>query len=231
MDEERPPQDFSTRLASAPDTAMRVLADPKGFFASLPAEDGLKAPAIFAAIMLAATAVVQALFALVGLHPVGFFAALILAPIFGAIGLLIGAAILLFASKALGGEATFESSLRIVAYASAIMPVAAVFLIVPYLPILAHAYGIYIIIVAVIAVHRVPEDRAWMVLGGIGALLLAFSLVSTIAARRAATKLETWGTHLEKSADELGKAAEEWQREMEKAADRMKKELEERDEE
>ncbi|MGH7823381.1 MAG: YIP1 family protein [Candidatus Binatia bacterium] len=229
MDQESSREDLVSRLGSSVGTAMEVLADPKDFFARMPAGGELEGPGIFAAVMLVATGAIQALLSLVGLSPMGFFFSLLLTPIFGAIGLVIGAAILLFASRALGGEASFESSLRIAAYTSAIAPIHAVFSIVPYLPLLASAYGIYLAIVAVVAVHRVPEDRAWMVIGGIGALLLAFSLVSTIAASRAERKLEGWGTHLEKSAEELGKAAEQWQQEMEKAAERMKKDLEGKD--
>jgi hypothetical protein len=242
MENTVPPKDFQAHLGGALETATRVLTDPKGFYASLPREGSLEGPLIFAAIMLVASAVIQAVLGLIGLYPMGFFAALILTPIFGAIGLLIGAVIVLFASRALGGEATFESSIRIVAYASAIFPIQAVLNIIPYAPLLASAYGMYLIIVAVTPVHRVPEDKAWKILGGIAAVLLLLSLLSTIAGRRAVAKLDTWqkqldessekmAPHLEKSAENLGKAAEKWAEEMERATEKMRQEMEKKAEE
>jgi hypothetical protein len=206
-------------------TAQEVLTDPRGFFSKLPPEGGLEEPGIFAAAMLVTTGILQALLSLVGLYPAGFFASLILTPIFGAIGLAIGAAILMFASRALGGVATYESSLRIVAYAAAILPIQALLSIVPYLPLLASAYGIYITILAVIAVHRTPEDRTWKILGGIGAALLLISLMSMIAGRRAAHHLDTFGERMQKSAEEMEKATEQWRQQMEKATEQMKRDL------
>ena len=234
-------KDFQTHLAGALETATRVLTDPKGFYAALPREGGFEAPGIFAAIMLVTTAVIQAILALVGFYPASFIVTLIVTPIFGAIGLAIGAAIVMFASSALGGDASFESSARIVAYASAIMPIQAALIIIPYLPLLASAYGMYLIIIGTIAVNRVPEDKGWKVLGGIAAVLLLLSLFGTMASRRAAARLDGWerdldrtsrelekaSPHLQKGAEELGKAAEKWGQEMQRAAERAKQKSEE----
>lgn len=198
------------------DTAARVLTDPRGFFAALPRSGGYEAPALFAVTMLIAEGVLLALLSLLHLAYGGFFASLLMVPIFGGVGLLIGAAILLFISRALGGESDYESSFRIVAYSSAILPLHAVAEIVPYVPILVSAFGLYITIVAVIVVHRVPEQKAWTVLGGIGAVLLLFSLSATIAARRMAPKLDRFQKQIENSAKELEKATQQMQREMEK---------------
>lgn len=197
--------------------AVQVVTDPHGFFQTMPREGGYEAPGIFAAAMLFVYAAVFALFALFHMHIVAMLSALILMPIFGAIGLLIGSAILLFLSRALGGEATFESSFRISAYTSALSPIAAVASIVPYLPILVQAYGLYIVIIAVIAVHKVPEQTAWKVLGTAGAILLLFALWTTHGARRMAPRLEELNRRLERNARELDKAGKTLQQEMEKA--------------
>jgi hypothetical protein len=218
--------DVASQIRAAFETAVRVLGDPREFFASLPKEGGFEAPAIFAATMLVAEGIVLALLSILRLHAGGFLFSLLLLPIFGGIGLAIGAAILLFLSRALEGDASFESSFRVTAYASAIAPIYAVCSIVPYLPILANAYGLYIAILGVIAINRVPEQKAWTVLGGIAAVLLLLSLSATIAARRVAPRLEQWQQHLEKSADELGKASEAWQKQMNQAAEQLKQKLE-----
>jgi hypothetical protein len=231
--DERPTPDLAAVLSAAPETAIAVLTDPQGFFTKMPREGGYEEPGMFAGVMLVAYGVILALLSLVGIGLHGFFAALILVPILGAIGLLIGSAILMFVSRALGGEATYESSFRIAAYASAVSPIAAIVSVVPYAPILVNAYALYIAIIAVIAVHRVPEDKAWRILGGIGAVLLVLALLATIAGRRAERKmeelgpeLEKWGEQMEKNAEEVERASEEWRKKMEEATENMKRSLE-----
>ena len=220
MDERAP--DFAALAAAAPETAIAVLTDPRAFFGKMPREGGYEAPGTFAGVMLVAYGVILALLALVGFGMHGFFAALLLVPIFGAIGLLIGAAVLLFASRALGGEATFESSFRIVAYSSAVSPIAAAATLIPYLPLLANAYALYLVIVAVITVHRVPEDKAWRILGGIGAVFLVLSLLATIAGRHAERTLEELQPELEKWKQQMEKSAQD----VERATEQMKRGLE-----
>ena len=66
-----------------------------------------------------------------------------------------------------------------------------------------------------ITVNRVPEQKAWKILGGIAGVLLLMSLMATITARRVGHKLERWQQHLEKSTEELGKAAEKMKKQLE----------------
>jgi hypothetical protein len=225
---ERFPNDAATQLQSVLPTAMEVLTEPKSFFGSMPKDGGFEAPAAFALAMLVPYGVILALLSLVHLHAGGVIVSLIVAPIFGAIGLLIGAAIVLFVSRALGGEATFESSFRIAAYSAAIAPIQAVAQIVPYLPILVSAYGFYLLIVAVTAAHRVPEPKAWRVLGGIAAVLLVLSFLATLSARRMASRmeamrpeLEEFSRTMEKQAEEMREAAEKMQREMQRGQEQQ----------
>jgi hypothetical protein len=208
-----PPQ--GSPLEDVLPNAIEVLTDPRTFFSAMPREGGYEAPSIFAGIMLVVYGAIVGLFSLLRLHLFGFIAAIIVVPLLGAIGLAIGAAIVLFLSRALKGEATFESSFRIMAYSAALLPIAAVAALVPYLPILVQAYGIYILIVAVIAVHKVEEQRAWTVLGGIGAVIILLTLLSTFTARRVAPKLDRLGHDLERSAEQLKRAAEEMRRQQE----------------
>ncbi len=219
--ETRFPNDATSQLQNVIPTAMAVLTDPKSFFASMPKEGGFEAPGIFALAMLVPYAVIPALLSLLHLHAGGFIASLIVMPVFGAIGLLVGAAIVLFVSRALGGEASFESSFRIVAYSAAIAPIQAVAQIIPYLHILVSAYGLYLAIVAVIAVHRVPEQKAWRVLGGIAAVLLVFWFFATMSARRMASQMEAMKPQMDELSHQMQKQAEE----MQKAAEKMQQEM------
>lgn len=204
-----PPPPQGSSLEDVLPTMIEVLTDPRAFFSSMPREGGYEAPGLFAGVMLVANAVIAGLFALLRLHVFGIVTAFIFIPLFGAIGLAIGTIIVLLLSRALRGEATLESSFRIVAYSAALLPLAAVARLIPYLPILVEAYGIYIFIVAVIAVHKVEEQRAWTVLGGIGAVLLLLALLGTITSRRVGPKLERLGHELERNAEQLKQAAEE----------------------
>lgn len=210
-----PPPPEGSPLEDVLPSAIEVLTDPRAFFSTMPRDGGYEAPGIFAGVMLVVYGAIFGLFSLLRLKLLGFIAALIFVPILGAIGLGIGAAVVLFLSRALKGEATFESSFRIVAYSAALLPIAAAAALVPYLPILVQAYGIYILVVAVIAVHKVEEQRAWTVLGSIGAVILLLALLSTFTARRVAPKLDRLGHELERSAEQLKRAAEEMRRQQE----------------
>jgi len=210
------PKETPSPLEDILPIAIEVATDPRGFFSSMAREGGYEAPGIFAAVMLFAYGAILALFQLVHGHLGGVLYSLILVPLFGAICLAVGAAIVLFISRALGGEASFESSFRIVAYSAALLPIAAVALLIPYLPILVLAYQLYIVIVAVIAVNKVAEQKAWAVLGGIGALLLFLSLLGTIAARRVGPKIDALGTRMQKQAEEMQKADEQMRQQLEK---------------
>jgi hypothetical protein len=174
--------------------------------------------------MLVAYAVVMALFTLLRLQLIGMLVSLIVLPIVGAIVLLIASAVVLFLSRALGSDATFESSFRIVAYSSAFLPIQAVAVLIPYLPILVQAYAFYLLIVGVIAVHKVEEQKAWTVLGSVAAVLLVFSLVGTMAARRVTPQIDRVGRQLEKSAEELNRATDQFRRELGRATDQMRQE-------
>lgn len=200
-------------------TAQRVLTDPYGFFSSMPRSGGYEAPGMFAGILLVATGAVLAVLSLVGLVPGGFFGSLILVPIFGAIGLFIAAAILMFLSRALGGDADYESSFRIVAYCTALSPIHAVTQVIPYLPLLVSAYGFYLMIVAVITVHKVPEQKAWTVLGGLAAVLLFFGLMTAIAARKASDAVDRWSPEIQRQAEELERRARELTEKLERQAE------------
>ncbi|MBI2962684.1 MAG: YIP1 family protein [Deltaproteobacteria bacterium] len=195
-------------------TAIEVVTDPRGFFERMAREGGYERPAIFAAVMLVVYGAALGVFSLLHLHFGAFLAALIATPIFGAIALLIGSAILFFLSRSLGGEASFESSFRVVAYCSALAPLQAAASLVPYLPLLVQAYAIYVTILAVIAVHKVPEQKAWTVLGGIGAVLLLLAFWGTVTARRVAPKLDELNRQMQRSTEELGKAMERMGQEM-----------------
>ncbi len=187
------PADAVSQLESVLPTAIGVLSDPKTFFAEMPKVGGYEAPAAFALAMLIAEGVILAVLSLVYLHPGGFFFSLIAAPILGFIAIVIGAAIVLFLANALGGQATLESSFRVVAYGSSIAPILGLAQVIPYLPLVVIAYGFYLAIVAVVAVHQVEERRAWQVLGALAAAVLFLAFLVTMSTRRISSRLDDLG--------------------------------------
>jgi len=198
-----PPKEAASALAEVLPTALEVVTDPRGFFSSMPREGGYEAPGIFAGVMLIVYGAILALFSLLHANLIGVVSSLVVVPVLGAIGLGIGAAILLFLSRALGGAASFESSLRIVAYTTALVPVQAVAFLIPYAPILVQAYQAYIVIIAVIAVHKVAEEKAWTVLGSLAAVLLLLSLFATFTSRRVSPKLDNLQRQLDKAVEQM----------------------------
>jgi hypothetical protein len=81
-----------------------------------------------------------------------FWPPLILVPIFRVISIVSGAVVVLILARACRGEATFESSFRITAYAGAVLPLAGVTRVLPHafiFSILLAAYSCYLATVGV----------------------------------------------------------------------------------
>ncbi len=108
------------------ETVRRLVLDPTEFFRSLPRQGDFINPAIFALICYEVFVILGGLLALVGLSGDrgfgGLIASIILAPIFLAIGLLIGSGIIHLLVKLIVGpqNAGFEATFRVVSYAQVV---------------------------------------------------------------------------------------------------------------
>ncbi|HET7271348.1 MAG TPA: YIP1 family protein [Rubrobacter sp.] len=146
-------------------TVRNVVTAPVAFFRSIPRQGNLLNPVIFAIICYEVSAILGGLLSLTGLYSSqgfgSFLVSIILAPIFAAIGLFIGAGILhLLVMLIIGsGNAGFESTLRVSAYSS-------VTSLVSWIPIIgwiASLYGIYLAIVGMREVHSTTTGKAALV--------------------------------------------------------------------
>ena len=185
-------------FAGMPQTAVRVVTAPAAFFKSMPKTGGFVEPLIFAVIMGFIAGIIQALINILGLSYayVGFAESLglmILYPIVIAIVSFIGAAIIYVIWKLIGSQENYETSYRCVAYLAALAPIFAIISIIPYAGVIINmAIYIYFLVIASSQVHKIPEQKAWMVFGIIGAILVLILITGEYKARNMAPTAEQY---------------------------------------
>ena len=187
--------DLSNPVGSFTDVVRRVVTRPVEFFSSIPKRGNLLAPLVFALICIEISTILGGLLRLalgseaaggvrfegVGRYGFGEFVAnVILAPIGGAIGLFILAAIghlfvMLFVGDANSG---YSSTFRVVSYVS-------VTNLVNWIPIvggLLALYGLYLAVVGIREMHSTTTGRAALVvllpIGVLLVLVLIFVLIA-----------------------------------------------------
>ena len=222
--------DVAAILASVQKTAMSVVASPSAFFREMPKTGGFVEPLIFMVVMGIISGFLQTVFSIVGLH-FGFMAmtawAIILFPIYLIIGGFIGAAILFVIWKLMGSQESYETAYQCGAYISVLMPIITVLGLIPYL---GSAIGIvlyvYFLVTASVEVHKIPSQKAWLVFGIIGAILIILSISGQINARKYSRQADRFRKNMEETTSAMKKQAEQMQRQAEqarKAAEEMQK--------
>ena len=160
-------------------TVRSVVTVPAEFFRGILRQGDLVNPLIFALICYEIYTILGGLLRLAGigadLEFGGFIVSLILAPIFAAIGLFIGAGILYLLVMLIVGSrnAGFEGTFRVSAYSS-------VTLLVSWIPIIgwiASLYGIYLAIVGIREVHNTTTGKAALVVLIPAAVLILLALI------------------------------------------------------
>ncbi len=234
--------DLASMLASIQKTAMSVLTSPSAFFREMPKTGGFVEPLIFMVIMGIIGGLIQTIFSIVGLH-FGIMAmsvwSIILFPIYIVIGGFIGAAILFVIWKLLGSQESYETAFRCGAYISVLMPIITVLGLIPYLgSAVGIALYVYFLVIASVEVHKIPSQKAWLVFGIIGAILIILSISGQITARKYSReaikfreKMEETSKAMKKQAEQMQKQTEDMQKQAEeakKAAEEMQKQLEQK---
>lgn len=176
-----PVQSFITAVRS-------VVTAPVGFFSSIRREGDLVNPLIFAIICYEVAAILGGLLGLVGLGMGqtqgfgSFLISIILAPIFAAIGLFIGAGILHLLVMLIVGSRNsgFEGTFRVSAYSS----VTSLVSWIPFVGWIASLYGIFLAIVGIREVHGTTTGKAALVvlIPAVIVILLVFAIVVLIGA-------------------------------------------------
>jgi hypothetical protein len=183
--------DLSNPVGSFVDVVRRVVLQPVRFFAAMPRSGALLNPLIFAIICIEISAVLSALLVLAGVQenpgfnpnpqnalpsvftPGSALLSIIFAPIFGAIGLLIAAAIQQLLVRLIVGanNSGFGATFRVASYTQ-------VTGLVNWIPIvgpLLSLYGLYLAIVGIREAHGTTTGKAALV------ILIPFAVVLVIA--------------------------------------------------
>jgi hypothetical protein len=180
--------DYSDPVQSFINAVRGVVTAPVDFFRSIRRQGDFVNPLIFAIICYEVSAILGGLLSLVGLSMGetqgfgSFIIGIILAPIFAAIGLFIGAGILhLLVMLIVGsGNSGFEGTFRVGAYSS----VTSLVSWIPFIGWIASLYGIYLAIMGMREVHNTTTGRAALVvlIPAVVVFLLALLLIAAIGA-------------------------------------------------
>jgi len=231
----------SINLTSIQKTAMSVLTSPSAFFREMPKTGGFVEPLIFMVVMGIISGLIQTIFSLISLNIAGGMAmgvaSIILVPILVAIFGFVGAAILFVIWKLLGSKESYETAYRCGAYISVLMPIITVLGIIPYLgSAVGIALYVYFLVIASVEVHKIPSQKAWLVFGIIGAILIIMNISAQITARKFSReavkfreKMEETSKAMKKQVEQMEKQTGDMQKQAEearKAAEEMQKKLE-----
>src|SRR5215218_2417853 len=160
-------------------TVQRVVLQPAEFYRGIQRRGDFINPLIFAIICYGIYAIVGALLRLIGIGADvgfgGFIAAIVLAPIYAAIGLFIGAGILhLLVMLIVGsGNSGYEATFRVGAYAT----VTSLVSWIPFIGWIVSLYGIYLVIVGIREVHATTTGKAALVVLIPVAVLLVLAII------------------------------------------------------
>lgn len=214
------------------ETAIKVLTSPQTFFREMAKRGGYVKPLIFMIVMGVVGGLIQSIFNIIGLRVATGLAmgvaSIILVPIVIAIFGFVGAAILYLIWKLMGSQEEYETAYRCAAYISALAPITCVLGIVPYIGgAVGVALAMYLTIIASIEVHRIPSQKAWLVFGIIGAILILLTITGEISSRRMVREAGKFQKQMEKTTKEMQKQVEGATKEMQKATEEATKALEE----
>ncbi|HEC12400.1 MAG TPA: hypothetical protein ENI80_03980 [Acidiferrobacteraceae bacterium] len=204
----------SPDFSQIPNTAIKVITNPVGFYRDMPKSGGFLEPLVFAVAMALVAALVGIVLSFMGLGATGMMAAgmiaIIVVPIAVVIGSFIGAGILYLIWMIMGSKESYETAFRCIAYMTAISPITALVGAMPYLgTIISVVWGTFLLVTASIEVHKVKAQTVYIVFGILGLLVLAYNLKSEYMLRSFQSTIGNIG---QMTPEEAGKAAAEFMR-------------------
>lgn len=200
-------------FAAIPQTAIRFITSPAAFYREMPKKGGFVEPLVFAVAMGVLGGIIQAVAGLIAPNPavsaMAGMAALVFVPIMVAIFGFVGAAVMFVIWKLMGSQEDYETAYRCGAYAAAFTPITMIIGLIPYV---GSAVGIlimvYLLVVASVEVHQLPANKAWLVFGIIGAILIFASVSAQIAAKKFGEQMQENAGRMQESVDAMQKAVE-----------------------
>lgn len=221
------PKENQPLVTAIIEDVVTIITNPIGFYRRMPKSGGYGDPITFMLVIAVVTAVLMAVSSLFGFGTVGDamavgFGGIIFLPIMALLFSFIAAGLLYVVWKMVGSPESFEVAYRCVAYAAALYPITIVIGLVPYLgTIVSVVWWTYLMIVASMEVHRLPQQTAYVVFSILGIFFVATNVSSEIAARRLATEVENIGGSLKQldnmTPEEAGEAVGKFLKGFEKA--------------
>ncbi|HAK61128.1 MAG TPA: hypothetical protein DCO77_12245 [Nitrospiraceae bacterium] len=215
--------DFAAMLQ----TAINVITSPAAFFREMPRTGGFGDPLLFMVIMGGVSGLVQAIVGILGLKTgIGFGIAIlsvILYPIlFGVLGF-IGAAFLFLLWKLMGSQESYETAYRCLAYFTALIPVTTFLDVIPTVgTLISIALYTYFFVIMSAETHKLPSQKAWVVFGALGGIVLLLNLGAGMSERRHAREKMNYQRHMEETTQEMRKRSEETRKALEDLRKQMK---------
>ncbi len=201
------PKENQPLVTAIIEDVVTIITNPIGFYRRMPKSGGYGDPVTFMLVIAVVTAVLLAVSSLFGFGTVGDamavgFGGIIFLPIMAIFFSFVAAGLLYVVWKMVGSPESFEVAYRCVAYAAALYPITIVIGLIPYLgTIVSVVWWTYLMIVASMEVHRLPQQTAYVVFGILGIFFVATNVSSEIAARRLATEVEKVGGSLKQLDD------------------------------
>lgn len=220
----------SIDLNEIKEIAIKVLTSPRAFFREMPKTGGYLKPLIFMIAMGIIGGLIQSLFSVIGLQVATGLAmgvaSIILFPIVVGIFGFVGAAILYLIWRLMGSQEEYETAYRCIAYISALTPITCVLGIVPYIGGAAGiALSIYFTVIASAEVHGISSQKAWLVFGTIGAILILLTITGEISSRKMARDAGKLQKQMEETTKQMQKQMEGVSKEMQKATEGATQEM------
>jgi hypothetical protein len=158
-------------------------------------------------VLAVASGLVLSLLALLRIAPGGMVAALasvLIAPFIVAIFGFVAAAFLFAIWKVMGSGESYETAYRAMAYTAAIMPVATLLNVIPYLgAVFGLVWATYLIVVASREVHGIPVKTALVGFGVICAVFVLISVAAETASRKMVREMQAWEQQTKESVEQL----------------------------
>ncbi|RUM94785.1 MAG: hypothetical protein DSZ28_01355 [Thiothrix sp.] len=154
---------FDTTLLIATD-ALNVVRKPIQFYRNMEKSGGFSDPIMFVTAMAIMAGVTISTLSFCGFKVANLittgYSASVMIPLMIIAGSFIGAALLLCTWRLLGSQASFEAAFRCVAYTSAIIPIALILGLTPYIGILIKVvWPIYLIYIA--SIEALSSSFKW----------------------------------------------------------------------
>jgi len=208
-------------FATIKDQALQVITKPADFYRTLPPMGGLRDPILFVLVVSILSGAIRAATMLTTSFAASI-GTLVMTPVFALLGSFISAALIWLIWILLGTTYGYQTAYRCTAYASAIVPITTVLSFIPYVGgLIGVAWGMYLMFVASVEVHKIPRQKAAIAWGILFVLLGIWSVWAESTSREFSARLENMEQQMQSedmTPEEAGRMVGEFMKGLEKAA-------------